>query len=258
MKKEDAVQLAASGAAAAAALLSGGTMPLLGPVPSLLRSLITERQERIEREFWIHMAEELERHSPGHVRGALEDLIYKTSTQENAMKVISTAWRSLLESTDPCVMPALGTLAAQYFNTPPDRFFRGLCRVLSDVSAAEFEELRKLMTEAAKLPADFPTFYVDYKPGRVDELDGRGAPMAGVWLWPSREMDVGPKLHIGEMCHVERLGFLLMSNGFEVSRALFRYDRPHHGGIVAHMTRPDALRIAELIGPPGHLAEADG
>jgi hypothetical protein len=61
--------------------------------------------------------------------------------------------RHLLDAVDDCVVPALGTLAAQYLckGRPVDDYFRGLSRVLCDLSFREFRGLQSLANGLANL-----------------------------------------------------------------------------------------------------------
>lgn len=248
MKTEDKTQLvAAGGVGIAGAVITGGALPIMGIVPLTLKALVMELRERSERRFWIDVVEKLEKRGGAEVRDKIESLIFDINSQENTLKVIATAWRSLMESNDPCVGPALSVLAAMYFNTPPDSFFRGLCRVLVELDFSEFTELRRLLSAVVALPPDVKMLYIDYKPGRTDALDAEGKPMSGVWLHDLSSEKI--LIHLGGVEHIERLCYLLKNNGFELPPSVTRWaSRPAYGVIQTYLSREVAGKIVEVIG----------
>jgi hypothetical protein len=74
-----------------------------------------------------------------HFRGLLQDPKYR--------RVLVETVRAKLEALADEVTPALAMLMRDYERTgrPPDWFFRAFCRVLQDLSADEFVELRELV-----------------------------------------------------------------------------------------------------------------
>lgn len=248
MKPEDKVQVVASAAVTAiTTAVAGNALPGLGVVPLLLKATVTEFREGSERRFFRDIVEQLEKRGGDDARESVQELIFNLKSQENTLKLISTAWRSLMEANDPCVGPSLAVLCALYFNKAPDPFFRGLCRVLVELNYAEFTEFQRLIAAISGLPDDVRAIYVDYRAGDASEVDGAGVPMAGVWL---HDVSVyGKEYHIGAFDHIERLCYLLKNNGFELPLSVAkRVARPAYGYVQVHVSKEVTGRIAEVIG----------
>jgi len=68
---------------------------------------------------------------------------------ENARQAVFVSVRSLLDALDDGVAEPLGRLAAEYYaqGKAADWFFRGLTRVLADLSATEYHAMRMMLTQ---------------------------------------------------------------------------------------------------------------
>lgn len=93
--------------------------------------------------------------TPEEVQGILE------ANQEHAWarETVLESVRRLLEAVDDAAAAPLGSLAAEYVKsrTAPDWFFRGLARMLAELSRAELQELSALARDIAEMSADGAT-----------------------------------------------------------------------------------------------------
>jgi len=134
--------LAAVGAASAgpvpAALAAAGDA---GPaIVELFVSGWRGRRRREVSEWWdaVVMDNGSEQGAAAQIAARVEDPV--------AQEVIVGALRALLDRVAPVVVPALGMLTREYLREgkEPDAFFRGMARVLGDLTAAEYEVLRNM------------------------------------------------------------------------------------------------------------------
>lgn len=82
----------------------------------------------------------------------------------HAQAVLIESIRASLESISEAVVPALGLLMREYQRTgkEPDVFFRGVCRVLQELTAEEYADFRRMLHEVVEAAR--------HGAGRGDEL----------------------------------------------------------------------------------------
>jgi hypothetical protein len=98
--------------------------------------------------WWERMAHAF---SGEDLQGFVRDRLENDPAARNAL---FESLRNLSNALDDSVVPALADLTAEYLreHKPADAFFRGVQRVLSDLTAGEFESLRDLMVAVAAIP----------------------------------------------------------------------------------------------------------
>lgn len=168
--------------------------------------------------------------SPEEFEETIDAQISSMKSRDSFMRILSFSYKTLLDSVDDRVIPALARLTAEYmekvsnhddshFKAPVDAFFRGSCRLLSDITGDEFIELQKLCGSFAELPQNASFFYLDFTPGPIKFYDPSGVPNAGLTLHWLETGFVAVKshsiAHAGQFEHIERLTHLLATNGFQ-------------------------------------------
>lgn len=146
-----------AGAAASFAVAAGGSPGLV--VGAALAPLLASRAfdwtrdlfSSREKTYWSNLADAL-----GDDAASVRETIEKDLPDEALKGVVIDAMRSLLLTVDSAVVPPIAALSAEYIKsgTRVDGFFRGLSRVLTDLTAEEFEELRMLLAGLARVPAE--------------------------------------------------------------------------------------------------------
>jgi hypothetical protein len=102
------------------------------------------RKARAQR-WWARLVE----CSCGQTAEELQGLIEANREQPWVRETILDSVRRLLEVSCDETVDVLGSLTAEYLRNkrPPDPFFRGIARVLSDLSAEELADLRELVRD---------------------------------------------------------------------------------------------------------------
>jgi hypothetical protein len=138
---------AAIGSAALAAAGSGWGTALWDKVKS-----IAIGQLDLDRKVWWQNV--IDHYDPGEQGADVRESISNRMNEPAAVGVLVESLRALADRLDPAVVPAMGTLAAEYLSKrlSPDAFLRGASRMLAELSAAEHEALRGLLRELAAGP----------------------------------------------------------------------------------------------------------
>ena len=157
-KAIERVRLAISGAAA---LAKGAaeTEPttavaaaLLAFIPSALGFAVPhvfERKKARAQAWWDQVV-----FANASDEGVAAEIKARLNNDPNAQDAIMAGLRDAMDATATEVLPALAMLTRKYARAgrSPDRFFRGLSRVLVDLVAEEYEPLRLLMQHTATAP----------------------------------------------------------------------------------------------------------
>lgn len=162
IERAGAAALAASMTAAdprdalARAAVAGSAVTLLSTAKALWSDWMDARQEQ-----WLrHLIEKV---SPDDLKDIVENQIKHDPRKKSA---ILESLRALSQALDDAVIPALAALTAEYIrdDKAADGFFRGITRLLSDISAEELDSLRSLVR--ALMDADYkgPSLEVHYLP----------------------------------------------------------------------------------------------
>jgi hypothetical protein len=139
-----AVGVAAGLSVAVAGVAAAGPV-LIGTAAA---AICRRNNRRLER-WYVSMARKLGR-DPGAVREELE-----ARMAADGDKVAATILESvdcLMRAIDDAIVPSLGALAAKYIadDKAADRFFRGVGRLLQDLSATELLGLRQMSSNLAE------------------------------------------------------------------------------------------------------------
>ena len=171
-------------------------------------------------------------------------------------RVVIESIRRVDESLDDAIIPSLGRLAREYLNEhlPPDGFFRGLSRMLSDLSGEEFRALQSLIRDIAQTPVPFDIVQVIWEtnrqgskwvvPPRIQALNENGRHI-NFWLEP--------------ISHMDRLSIVLKAHGLACHDPAGNGDHP----LSLFFSRSQAKRIRSIIqgvdvSPPIGRAAEDG
>lgn len=189
-----------------------------------------------------------------------EKLQSSIESRDAFIKLLTFSYRSLLDSVDDRVLPALARLTAGYMekltagNIPHvtgavDPFFRGMCRTLSDLTGDQYFELQKLSRHFDKMPNSMRFLYLDYRPGSVTYHDQHGTPDAGLSIH-----EIGPKeerrtAHLGEFKHILSICHLLITNGFEHKPERATSHQSAYGSVLIWLEGGLAKRIASIVLP---------
>lgn len=185
--------------------------------------------------------------------------------RDRLLKLLLFSYRSLLDSVDDRVLPALARLTALYLEklsdenllhaqVAVDSFYRGSCRLLSDLSGDEFEELKLLAKYIKDAPDDTTELYVDYmieeSRGRNDAKRSGNDYLLNVWMHFCKKRSVLQTInHSGQFQHIERLAELFIRNGFEASAWVRRASQGAHGIILGRLDFPLVRRLSLIVLP---------
>jgi hypothetical protein len=157
-KAIERVRLAISGAgalakgAAAADPTTAIASALLTFIPSALSFAVPhvfERKKTRAQAWWDEVV-----FANASDEGAAAEVKARLNNDPNAQDAIMTGLRDAMDATAIEVLPAIALLTREYARAgrKPDRFFRGLSRILVDLVAEEYEPLRLLMQHTATAP----------------------------------------------------------------------------------------------------------
>jgi hypothetical protein len=78
----------------------------------------------------------------------VDDVPSHAATNPDFAEVVFQNYRRALDAVDPTVLPALARLTAQYSTRRPDAFFRGVGRILEDLSHDELDGFSQIISNA--------------------------------------------------------------------------------------------------------------
>jgi hypothetical protein len=180
--------------------------------------------------------------------GAAAEIKARLDNDPHTQDVIMAGFRDAMEATTVEVLPAIAMLTREYGRTgrAPDRFFRGLSRVLVNLVAEEYEPLRLLTQRIARAP----------------HSDERGI----VHLEIKPQNTTPPTMETMEVaCYSQTAGFTWFAETFPYASRLFEelkanglatelrggtWDAPAAPFSMA-MSRETAARIAKILPPIG-------
>ncbi len=132
-----------------AAATAGATLPpiaglVLGSAVKSGIGIWTRRGERWWKSFVAAY--------PGRSEKEREQLLREGVKSEDRRQAVFACVRSLLDALDDAVAEPLGRLAAEYHvdDKAPDWFFRGMARMLADLSADELVSMRIMLQQFAE------------------------------------------------------------------------------------------------------------
>lgn len=116
----------------------------------MLSKLYHNYRNNKEKEWWEAVGRFYQGRSIGETREDIETRLHNLDSRERALKVILQSYRSLMDSIDDSVLPALAAITANYLSKDkqPDFFFRGICRMLGDMSHGEYVTLKEIVSDA--------------------------------------------------------------------------------------------------------------
>jgi hypothetical protein len=162
---QEATNAVAPGGAAALVAVASAATPaaivasaMVGALPQSLVSIIgiARRWKEGDAAKWWHQvlySPLPDGVTPEEIAGRIDARQDEPCVRETILRSI----RTLLDCVDSCVVTPLALLAREYLREGqiPDDFFRGVSRVLSDVSAAEFADLQVLCSCMAEQPGEW-------------------------------------------------------------------------------------------------------
>lgn len=237
---------------AIAAVDAGTSLTLgIGVLDPIRKAYAAVQAFRSDR-FWKAVVEARRRDdvTPEEVAGMIEAHADEPWIRDNTIQ----SCRALALAVDDAVVPALGMLYAKYLGEKrrADRFFRGACRLLEDLSADEYEELQVIIKACLGfMGADADESVVL----RAEPETGGGALTVKIeHLETAIEATDGQYQPVGDCKHALRLIRLFISNDLADPRAFFDNDgntQPaEFGSHTMVLTRATAERVAEVIGNP--------
>ena len=99
-------------------------------------------------DWWEKIIQQYQIHAHSESEQDVEQRLHNLGERDSSLRVLSQSTKYLLESIDDSVLPPLAMLTAEYLATDknPDRFFRGMCRSLSDMDFTDLQGLRTLLS----------------------------------------------------------------------------------------------------------------
>jgi hypothetical protein len=136
-----------AGGGASGALALGAVAAMPQTLSTMVRFALGYKEQQAAR--WWHAVVHGPQPSdvtPEEIAGRIYDGKDKPYVRETILQSVRALWDSL----DDRAVEPLAVLARRYLreSRPPDGFFRGACRVLMELSAADFDDLKSLLTWA--------------------------------------------------------------------------------------------------------------
>lgn len=157
MKKETRNKLLASaGRVTEGAMISAGSTAATGvggPFAGIAAGSAIQAMFEVLREVWSSrsesrgaaMAEAAIKELANH---GVADVREHAAANPDFSEVVFQSYRRCLDAIDPAVIPALARLMAMYSSRAPDAFFRGVGRILEDLSHDEMNGFGQIVSNA--------------------------------------------------------------------------------------------------------------
>lgn len=202
----------ATGAAPLVAGLLGAGAGATGPLLAMVGGWLQEKRERRMSAF----LDEYYRAGPSADPEAVEAELHARSDDAIVQELVIEGVRAVDEVLADAVVPILARLTRQYVSQGrgADAFFRGVRRVLNDLSNDEFGALRSIVQRVVALgiPTTPDALRLEQHEGHPSKPEG----LTCNWLdepedggkstWAGRQL-------LGEAPHARRLFYLLKANG---------------------------------------------
>jgi hypothetical protein len=152
-----AMAAAARGQNVAGGAVFGALVPMFQGVKDILAAHVDKQQAKWWQAYGAASGATTAEEIAAEVRQKFEN-------DPGARKVILNHMRALMDDPDEAVIPALGTLGQMYVrqSRPIDAFFRGMTRLLLDLSAAEYDCLKALVKLLLSQPSDIEPMKVQF------------------------------------------------------------------------------------------------
>lgn len=241
-----------------AAIVAGSAVGLV----AILGTASTWLRDRSTRRWTANYAAYLHA-SPNVDPGVVEAELHAKSDDPHVLELVLENARMIAEALTDSAVPVLGRLTREYVSNDrhADAFFRGMRRLLTDLSEDEFKALGDLMVRASSvtLPGEQPSdvelmvfkFTEDHEPQLyavrrtiVGAPNDGGSNVAGVWQ--SKEGEQQQRLPLGRFEFALRLFNLLKTNGLGTV-GIGKWGVSPSSQLL--MSFEDVRRICSLMGP---------